>query len=159
MITPDSGAFRWLSPLGVSASLFLGFSLICLIFGTLAQFLVRRYGPGSPSATLMDWFVFSPRVDSAYFGKMPAELVKETPAIAELRVTLLNLFGGFVICLTIAQVCLVWFGLRAGHPWRCGPWLSATWPWSFNTGSGWCRRLRGRSHWASRIFNLTCCIP
>ena len=117
MITPDNSGFRWLSLLGVSAILFLSFSLICLIFGTLAPFLVRRYGPGSPSASLMDWFVFSPRADSAYFGKTPTELVKETPAIAELHVTLLNLFGGFLICLAIAQFCLVWFGLRAGHAW------------------------------------------
>ena len=117
MITPNSADFRWLSTLGVSAILFLGFSLICLIFGTVAPFLVRRYGPGSPSASLMDWFVFSPRADAAYFGKTPAELVKETPAIAELHVMLLNLFGGFLICLAITQFCLVWFGLCAGHLW------------------------------------------
>ena len=116
-MTPNSADFRWLSPLGISALLFLGFSLVCLIFGTLAPVLVRRYGPGSPSASLMDWFVFSPRADAAYFGKPPAELVRETPAIAELHVTLLNLFGGFLICLAIAQFCLVWFGLRAGHGW------------------------------------------
>lgn len=117
MTTPDNAAFRWLSPLGVSAGLFLVFGLICLIFGTLAPFLVRRYGPGSPSASLMDWFVFSVRADSAFFGKPPVELIKEMPAIAELHVTLLNLFGGFLICLAIAHFCLVWFGLRAGHQW------------------------------------------
>jgi hypothetical protein len=109
--------FRWLSPLGISAMLFLGFSLICLIFGTIAPILVRRYGPGSHSGALMDWFVFSVRADAAYFGKPPAELVKATPAIAELHVTLLNLFGGFLICLAITQFCVVWFALRGGQIW------------------------------------------
>jgi len=109
--------FRWLSPFGISAMLFLGFSVICLIFGILGPVLVRRYGPGSPSASLMDWFVFSVRADTAYFGKSPTELAKATPALAELHVTMLNVFGGFLICLAILQFCLVWFGLREGHTW------------------------------------------
>jgi hypothetical protein len=107
----------------------------------------------------MDRFVFSPRADTAYFGKPPAELVKGTPAIAELHVTLLNLFGGFLICLAIAQFCLVWFGLRAGHPWARGPWPSVTWPLSFITGRWRYRPLRVCSHWDSRTFTLTPCIP
>jgi len=109
--------FRWLSPLGISAMLFLGFSVICLIFGTIGPVLVRRYGPGSPSASLMDWFIFSVRADTAYFGQSPTDLIKETPAVAMLHVTLINLFGGFLISLAIAQFCLVWFGLCGGHTW------------------------------------------
>ena len=117
MTTQPAFTFRWLSPLGITAILFLGFSLICLIFGTLGPVLVRRYGPGSPSASLMNWFVFSPRADAAYFGKSPTELAKEDPAIAELHVAMLNLYGGFLICLAITQICLVWFGLRNGYMW------------------------------------------
>ncbi len=117
MNTAPAFDFRWLSPLGISVILFLGFSLICLVFGALGPFLVRRYGPGSSSASLMNWFVFSVRADTAYFGQSPPDLVKENSAIAELHVTMLNLFGGFLICLAIAQFCLVWFGLREGHLW------------------------------------------
>jgi hypothetical protein len=111
------GEFTWLSPLGVSTLLFLGFSLICFILGAFGPFLVRRYGPGSASASLMNWFVFSVRADEAYFGKPPAELVKGDPVIAELHVTMINLFGGFLICLAIIQFCLAWFGLRSGYRW------------------------------------------
>jgi len=109
--------FHWLSPLGISAALFIGFGIICLFFGLFGPFLVRRYGPGSASASLMDWFIFSVRADTAYFGRSPSELTQETPAIAQLHVTMLNLFGGFLICLAILQFGLVAFGLCQGQLW------------------------------------------
>lgn len=117
MPTQTPFEFQWLSPLGLSAALFIGFGIICLFFGLAGPFLVRRYGPGSASASLMDWFVFSVRADTAYFGRSPSELTQATPAIAQLHVTMLNLFGGFLICLAILQFGLVWFGLREGCLW------------------------------------------
>ena len=117
MNTQTGFDFQWLSPLGVSAALFLAFGGICLIFGLLGPFLVRRHGPGSASASLMDWFVFSVRADTAYFGHSPAELTRQTPAIAEVHLAMLNLFGGFLVCLALLQFGLVWFGLRQGHIW------------------------------------------
>ena len=109
--------FQWLSPLGLSAALFIGFGIICLIFGVFGPYLVRRYGPGSASAKLMDWFIFSVQADTAYFGRSPAELAHETPAIAELNVTMINLYVGFLICLALVQFGLVWFGLCRGQSW------------------------------------------
>ncbi len=117
MATQTPFEFHWLSPLGIAAALFIGFGIICLFFGVVGPYLVRRYGPGSASASLMDWFVFSVRADTAYFGRSPAELTQETPAIAQLHVTMLNLFGGFLICLAILQFGLVAFGLCQGQLW------------------------------------------
>ena len=117
MTSQPAFEFHWFSLLGLSAALFIGFGIICLFFGLAGPFLVRRYGPGSASTALMDWFVFSVRADTAYFGRSPSELTQETPAIAQLHHTMLNLFGGFLTCLAILQFGLVGFGLCQGHLW------------------------------------------
>jgi hypothetical protein len=117
MTTSAAFEFRWFSLLGLSVVLFLGFGLICLIFGILGPGLVRRGGPGSQSASLMKFFVFSARADTAYFGRPPVELAQESPAIAKLHVAMLTVSGGFLVSLAIIQFGLVWFGLRNGQSW------------------------------------------
>lgn len=110
-------AFRWFSPLGIASILFLLWGVLFLLEGILGPTLVARYGPGSPTPSMMDYFLFNAQVDTAYFGRPPLELVQETPAIAKLHTLMINHTVGFFFPLGILQLSIVWFGLRRGHRW------------------------------------------
>lgn len=117
MSTPLEFGFRWLSPLGASAVLFLAWGVLLLFVGVLGPILVARYGPGSSNPSMMDYFFFSVRADTVYFAGAPLDLVKETPAIARLHTLMASHMSGLFIAFAVCQIGLAWFGLRQGHTW------------------------------------------
>ena len=102
--------FRWLSPLGISVLLFLLCGALYVLIGALTPLLLNR-GIGEPI------LIVSPRTDSIVFGRAPAELLQDDPALFRLRTILLTIVGGLLFAAGCFHLALTWFGLRQGQGW------------------------------------------
>lgn len=110
MNTQPTFDFQWLSPLGISVVLFLLYGLVYILIGVLTPLLLNRgIGP-----TIL---IVSPRTDSIVFGRSPAELLRDDPALFQLRTILLRIIGGLLFAAGCFHLALTWFGLRQGQPW------------------------------------------
>ena len=114
MNTSSLAAFRWASPLGVSVALFLLINAAYLVMGLLAPIAFRLFGP-----ELSDKFglVFSPRTDTAVFGRSAAEIAREQPAAQVIKVSVYDMLSGLYLAVAILHFPIVWLGLRQGQAW------------------------------------------
>ncbi len=102
--------FQWLSPLGISVALFLLYGGLYVLIGVLAPLLLNR---GIGPAIL----IVSSRTDSIVFGRSPSEILRDDPALFQLRTILLRMIGGLLVTAGCFHLALTWFGLRQGQTW------------------------------------------
>lgn len=102
-------AFKWLSPLGISVSLFLVIGVLWVLIGALTIPLHKRSGA--------DIVFVSNGPDSSYFGGRPSELLSPDSPLAKLRSLLLIVIAGFLLLAGVTFVAIAWFGLRGGQAW------------------------------------------
>ena len=107
--------FRWGSALGASVGLFLSCAAVYVLIALAGAVVMNRYGVAAPQTN--GQFIFSAEVDTAFFGRRPAEVVSENPRAGLLILTLLNFMMGFMLALGVLLVAVVWFGLREGQGW------------------------------------------
>ncbi len=104
--------FRWASPLGVSAALFLSYALFCAAIGIGGPIYLR-----SGHASVAESLFFTGRAEQGLYGKPTLDLVREAPALLTVRRQLMDVWCAFALALAIAQVAIVWFALRRGEAW------------------------------------------
>lgn len=110
MSNPPAFEFQWLSPLGISVALFLLNGILYILIGALTPLLLNKgVGP------IM--LIVSPRTDSIVFGRAPAEILRDDPALFQLRTILLRIIGGLLFTAGCFHLALTWFGLRQGQAW------------------------------------------
>jgi hypothetical protein len=61
--------------------------------------------------------IVSPRTDTIGFGKNPPELLRDNPAVAQLRTILFTVMAGLFFLAGCFEIAITWFGLRQGQPW------------------------------------------
>lgn len=105
--------FRWASALGAGVALFLVGGAVHLLIGIFTPFI-------ADSDVGRRILFLSTRTDTALFGGDPATMLAADPVLARLRYTLLLAVGGLLVALGIAELCLAWFGVRAGQSWALG---------------------------------------
>ena len=110
MLIQTSVEFRWFSLLGASVILFLLYGLVYLLIGALTPIMLN-------SETGRQMLIISPRTDSIVFGRSPSELLRDDPALFQLRTILLIIIGGLLFTAGCFHIALTWFGLRQGHLW------------------------------------------
>jgi len=104
------GEFNWASPLGVGVALFLVGAAVHLVIGVLTPVVIE-----TPAGT--HFLFLSGRTDAALYGTDTARLLRDSPELRQLRTTLLTVVGGLLVGFAIAELGLIWFGLRAGQAW------------------------------------------
>lgn len=103
-------SFRWISPLGISVSLFLVIGALWILVGALTvPFLNWRQETGG--------IFVSHSTDQAYFGGSPSELLATDSALFKLRTLLLIVIAGFLLLAGFTFTLIAWFGLRQGQAW------------------------------------------
>jgi len=100
---------NWISPLGISVVLFLVYGAIYILTGGLTALLLNKFDAKD--------LIFSNRTDSIVFGKAPTELLRDDPALFQLRTILLIIVGGLLFAAGCFHIALTWFGLRQGQMW------------------------------------------
>ena len=99
----------WISPLGISVVLFLVVGALYIFTGGATALLLNKFD--------LNDLIVSNRTDSIVFGKAPAELLRDDPALFQLRTILLFIVGGLLFVAGCFQIALTWFGLRQGQMW------------------------------------------
>jgi hypothetical protein len=102
--------FQWFSPLGISVVLFLLCSGLYILIGVLTPLLLNKgVGP--------EMLIVSTRPDTIVFGRSPSEILRDDPALFQLRTILIIIMGGLLFVSGCFQLTITWFGLRQGQPW------------------------------------------
>ncbi|MBX7237111.1 MAG: hypothetical protein K1X65_22195 [Caldilineales bacterium] len=116
MTTQPASDFRWLSPLGVSVSLFLAQGALTifvalLVFAINHRIMERRadYADGG--------IILSGRMDSLLFGRDLREILVSDPILVQVDMYTMYVRVGLWLAFGIFQVALVWFGVRNGEAW------------------------------------------
>jgi hypothetical protein len=104
--------FRWASPLGISVALFLSYSVFCAAIGIGGPIFLR-----SGHASVNQSLLFNGDLEARFYGKATSDLIREAPAVSEVRRQLMDLWCGFALATALLQVAVVWFGLRKGQTW------------------------------------------
>jgi hypothetical protein len=107
----SSFQFRWLSPLGVSVTLFL-LSGAALSLALGIQWTIILHTSFSKKALLT-----SERTDTVVFGAPPAVLYENDPILFTVSRAEEDWRDGMAFGLGITQVALAWFGLRRNQRW------------------------------------------
>jgi hypothetical protein len=103
-------AFQWFSPLGISVALFMLSGGLYVLIGVLTPLLLNRgIGP-----TML---IVSTRPDTIVFGRSPSEMLRDDPALFQLRTILIIILGGLLFALGCFHFAITWFGLRQGQTW------------------------------------------
>ncbi len=85
---------------------------------------------GSPAIFITE------RVDAAFFGRRPTELLTSDPALAKFRTMMLTVISGCLLLAGIMFILVAWFGLRARETWALvalaagGALAVAWWGWA-----------------------------
>jgi hypothetical protein len=110
--------FLWLSPLGISVSLFLDLGVHTVLAGLLAMFLyfppgrtARFAAQGQPA------LVLSERGDSDYFGAPLLEVYARNPDVGEITDLQMLPKSGLWLAFGIYEIVIAWFCLRQGQHW------------------------------------------
>jgi hypothetical protein len=61
--------------------------------------------------------MLDPRADLALFGRLPQQLLAESPALALLYRLTVDLIGTLLFVFGLLQAAVAWFALRQGQPW------------------------------------------
>ena len=108
--------FRWLSPWGLSAGLFLTQAGLTIFVAVLVFFINHRimerrveYAAGG--------ILLSGRMDSLLFGRDLGEILRSDPILVQVDGYLMSVRVGLWLAFGIFQVSLVWFGMRSGEAW------------------------------------------
>jgi hypothetical protein len=127
--------FRWLSPLGLSAALFLLLGVLTVMVSLLAMCLY--FPPGRTArfaAQGQAALVLADRGDSDYFGAPLPQIHAHNPDAAEVIDLQMLIKSGQWLAFGIFEIVVAWFGLREGQRWAL--WTLA----GANTAAvfGWC---------------------
>ena len=112
--------FRWGSALGASLGLFLICAAVYVLIALAGAVVMKRYGVAAPQTNgqlIFSAFFGRSSADTAFFGRPPAEVVRETPRAGLLILTLPNFMMGFMLALGVLLVAVVRFGLRERQGW------------------------------------------
>lgn len=114
-MTPVALEFRWLSPLGISVSLFLLQGVLTIFVASLVLVINQRimerrvdYADGG--------ILLSGRMDSLFFGRDIRDIVSD-PLMIQVDMYTMYVRAGLWLAFGIFQVALVWFGVRNGEVW------------------------------------------
>jgi len=110
MTTRPMSNFRWLSPLGIGAVLFILQGILYLLIGVAGPIGIDS-GPGRRI------LIMSNRTDTVVFGDTPETLRQTNPQLITFRSITFTMFSGMLTAAGILLVSVVWFGLRQGHRW------------------------------------------
>jgi hypothetical protein len=102
--------FRWASPLGISVILFLFTGFVHLAIGALTPMMVNRQ-------IVKPMLIVSPRADRILFGQEPQTILETDATVFQLRTILINIIGGLLFALGVAEMFIAWFALRNAEPW------------------------------------------
>ncbi len=103
-------SFSWAALLGASVALFLVYGAIQVLIGAIYA-LVAETEIGRQT------LFASPGPDTALFGALPADLLRDDRALAQLRSILYLVIAGLFVSLGIVELALTWFGLHEGQRW------------------------------------------
>ena len=102
--------FNWLTPLGISAGLFLLSGVLHFLIGALTPFLIdSEFGKKI--------LFISNRTDTEYFGTEPTMLLQRNPEVAKIRTLLAGGMGAYIAVMGILVMAITWFGLRNQQMW------------------------------------------
>src|SRR5262245_16681519 len=106
--------FQWLSPLGISVSLFLVQGVLTAFVALLVLVINRRVS----GVARADWgdggLVLSGRMDSSFFGRDMRAVIRNDPVMAQADLYTMYVRAGLWLAFGIFQISLVWFGMRDG---------------------------------------------
>jgi hypothetical protein len=103
-------SLSWATPLEASVALFLVYGAIHVLFGAI-YVLAAETDIGNRT------LFASPSLDQALFGALPADLLRDDRALAQLRSILYLVIAGLFVSLGIVELALTWFGLHEGQRW------------------------------------------
>lgn len=129
MSTQTPFDFRWISPLGISVALFLLCAVTYILIPIFGAIALHRYGVASPQG--MGQFIFSAKADEVWFGRPPAEVVRDNPKVGKLILLFMDFMMGFMLAFGVVLFGVVWFGLRQGQGWAL--WIAVVGNASFLT--------------------------
>ncbi len=116
MNTQSTFEFRWLSPLGISVSLFLMQGVLTVFVAVLVLVINQRimerrvdYADGG--------ILLSGRMDSLFFGRDLRELIRSDPLLVQVDMYTMYVRAGLWLAFGIFQMALIWFGMRNGEEW------------------------------------------
>jgi hypothetical protein len=66
---------------------------------------------------LVDFLMFSARVDEVVLGRAPADIVAAEPGVIEAQLFYIDLSSTLLLASGVMVGFITWFGLRAGHRW------------------------------------------
>ncbi len=108
--------FRWLSPLGIAATIFLIHGLMVIAAALAAFWLYRRPG-GTKCYAGRGGLILSGRADSAFLGRPVSEVIQENKILTTVQDLVMKIWAGWWLSFGIFEVALVWFGVRQGLAW------------------------------------------
>ena len=116
MNTPPAFEFSWLSPLGLSAALFL-IQGVLTVFVALLVFVINQRIMERRADYADGGIVLSGRMDSLLFGRDLREILRSDPILVQVDMYTMYVRVGLWLAFGIFQVALVWFGMRNGEAW------------------------------------------
>ena len=103
-------SFSWTSPLGTSVALFLVYGVVHALSGGI-YLLVAETDIGRQA------IFAAPGPDQVLFGALPADLLRDDRALAQLHSMAYLVIAGLLVGLGIVELSLTWFGLHRGQGW------------------------------------------
>lgn len=116
MDTQPTFNFQWLSPLGISVSLFLVQGVLTM-FVALLVFVINQRIMERRADYAEGGIVLSGRMDSLLFGRDLREILLSDPILVQVDMYTMYVRVGLWLAFGIFQVALVWFGVRNGEVW------------------------------------------
>ncbi len=116
MNTQPTFNFQWLSPLGLSVSLFLIQGGLT-VFVALLVFVINQRIMERRADYAYGGIVLSDRMDSLFFGRNTRDIIVSNPVMVQVDGYAMYVRVGLWLAFGIFQVALVWFGMRNGEAW------------------------------------------
>ena len=109
--------FQWLSPLGISVSLFLAQGVLTVFVALLVLVFNPRFSGVARADAGDGGLVLSGRMDSSFFGRDMRAVIRNDPVMAQADLYTMYVRAGLWLAIGIFQISLVWFGMRDRQVW------------------------------------------